>query len=186
MEAKEAFSKILDSDETIIEAFKPNKFRSTVIGIIGDVLVALFTAALGIVLLTIRLHGNGNEVTGAVVFFTMGGLILIYSLISRPVRYMKAWYCYTNKRIIIRSGFIGVDYKTLDYSGISAIDVRVDFLDKLVKPNTGKVLFGSASAPLITTNNGNNRGNNRGYIFDYINDPYEVYKRIKEYVGKAK
>jgi len=194
MTQEEAFSKILDSDETIVESFRPNKFRSTIINIIRDILVSLIITGVGVGLLYLSYSGLKDDAGRVMakepgwIFIGIGLFLLVISIISRIIRYTKCWYCYTNKRIILRSGFIGVDYKTLDYNGIAAIDVRVDLLDKFVKPNTGSIIFGSASAPIVNFSSGSatKNGSNSGYIFAYINDPYDVYKRIKQYIAEKK
>ncbi len=191
MTQEEAFKPILDSDETIIESFRPNKKRFIAFGFIGGLFKVSFFLVFGFVIfglsfMTGWVDQDGNPVTlnipriiglvvvGAAVLF------LIIAIIWRITIYKKIWFCYTNKRIIVRSGFVGVDFQTLDFDMIGAMNVRVDLLDKLVKPNTGSLLFASAASPMIS----DGKHNASGYMFINIIEPYEVYKRVKEYSSK--
>lgn len=58
--------------------------------------------------------------------------------------------------------------------------MRVDFLDKLVHPNTGSIVFGNAAAPVYASPN---RRYPAAYSFAHIDNPYEVYKKIKEHIN---
>jgi len=88
---------------------------------------------------------------------------------------------YTNKRIIIRTGVFGIDYKGLDLKAIDAVNVYVSFFDKLVKKNTGSLKFGSKASPIVNYGNGSG-----GYRFNHVENPYGLYKEIKEYIDTAK
>lgn len=193
MTAQEAFANILDSDEKIVESFKPNKFRFIGLGMIWDIIKGLFIAIFGGVFFGVSfIPGEWiDENTGqpdplgylvpriiGIVVMSFAVLVILISIFWRLVKYNKTYFCYTNKRILIRTGFIGADYQTLDFDMIGAINVRVDFLDKLIHPNTGTVMFASAASPMMI----NGRpGGSSSYMFVDIENPYEVYKRVKEY-----
>lgn len=196
MTAQEAFMPILDTDEKIVESFKPNKFRFIGLGMIWDVIKGLFVAIFGGIFIglsyipgdwidesTGEVDPNGNFIPRIIGFVILGFALLtiLIAIIWRLVKYKKVWFCYTNKRILIRTGFIGADFQTLDFDMIGAMNVRVDFLDKLVHPNTGTLMFASAASPMMA--NGL-PGGTSGYMFVNIEQPYEVYKRVKEYSSK--
>ena len=61
---------------------------------------------------------------------------------------------------------------SLDIKNIGASNVCVTFLDKIVRKNTGSIRFGSNSSPI----------SNSYYSFSNIENPYQVYKEIKEYM----
>ena len=195
MTAEEAFAPILDSDEKIIESFKPHKFRFIGLGIIWDILKGLFIAIFGGVFLGVsfipgewrdsetgEVDPNGFMIPRIIGFIVIGFAIvtIIIAIIWRLVKYNKVYFCYTNKRIIIRTGFIGADFQTLDFDMIGAMNVRVDLLDKLIHPNTGTLMFASAASPMMA--NGM-PGGTSGYMFVNITNPYDVYKRVKEYTA---
>jgi len=100
-------------------------------------------------------------------------------LLLTKLSYNKRFYAYTNKRIIIQNGFIGIDFKSLDLKFIGATEVKVDFLDKLLKRNTGTIKFGSHATPT-------NVQGVQAFQFVGILDPYNVYKEIKKHMDEVK
>ena len=195
MTNQEEIKRILDSDETIELSYKPNKLRYILIGGFAAFIPALIFCGLFLLFGILTLTGvwsitdeNGNPERVAPVFMIIiGGLPLLLALLNltfRCVRYKKLGYYVTNKRLIIQSGLIGIDYRSLDLASVAVMNVRVDFLDKIVHPNTGTISFGSAASPLIT-NSKNANTSSAGlsvFSFQFINDPYEAYKAIKEKV----
>ena len=110
MTAQEAFTPILDSDEKIIESFKPQKFRFIGLGMIWDVIKGLFVALFGILFLFLSTldgwvdeDGNPAEGIPSLIGWIIIGfavLLIIIAIVWRLVKYKKVWFCYTNKRII--------------------------------------------------------------------------------------
>ena len=184
----EDLKKILDDDEEIKESYKPNKKRFVLIRtVISCLFMLLFGGAflvvgiLGVLSIISFADESGvQDISGAIAFIVIGGiplLLIVMSIVGNIVRYKRTIYVVTNKRLIIRSGFIGVDYKAIEIKNIGLVNVRVDFLDKLVKPNTGTVTFASAALPM----NGNNQQTQ--FTFACVDDPYEVYRVVKSYIG---
>lgn len=104
----------------------------------------------------------------------MFSLILFFYLI---LSYKNTFYAISDKRFIIRGGFIGIDYKTLNIKQVAGINVRVSPLDKMIKPTTGSLTFLS---PALHSCNGQNRAS--PFIFVYVNNPYELNKEISQYL----
>ena len=120
MTAQEAFAPILDSDEKIVESFKPNKFRFIGLGIIGTILKSLPVMAFGLIwalLSGLITNGTGTcEINGvektaeecakemAWLPFIGYGLIafmvllILIDVIFKLVKYNKVYFCYTNKQ----------------------------------------------------------------------------------------
>ena len=174
------FEPILDNDEKIVETFKPNKMRFIWLPtILLFILIAIFITP---VIFIIASEGSEELYS---IFYVLGFFVLLACLypVIMGVRYKKTIYCYTNKRFLFRTGFIGADYQAIDFDLIGAMNVRVDFLDKLVKPNTGSITFASAASPIVQ---GGQMGATSAYCFKHIQNPYEVYKRVKEFSGKNK
>ncbi|MCQ2087630.1 MAG: PH domain-containing protein [Bacilli bacterium] len=174
------FEPILGRDEQIVECFKPNKTRYIWVNILKVVvLFALFFAIPTIFLVISVAIGeveDGDEFTLLLLipFLAIYAFLVIGSSLYNLLSYKKVVYCYTNKRIIIRSGIIGVDFKTLEYALIGGISVNVGLFDKLFKTNTGTISFASAAAMVA-----NSKGISP-YTFSCVTQPYEVYRRIKE------
>ena len=78
-------------------------------------------------------------------------------------------YVITNKRVLLRTGFWGIDFKSVDYDKIQDAQVTVNPLERIF--NVGSIRINSGFT------------NSRGvYAYDTIaaiSDPYEVFRKIK-------
>jgi uncharacterized membrane protein YdbT with pleckstrin-like domain len=192
---KEVFKDILDKDEEIVKVFKPNKKRYLLVrGITTGFFLLIF---ISIFLLPALLAMTGaismiDEASGIDDAPMMGVMFLVIaiSLIVSAVfycvwlfvSYSKTYYAYSNKRIIIRHGFIGVDFATLDLNMITTVLVNVGLLDKFIKPNTGTITFGSSASPVgFAISKGG-----IGFGFAGIDDAYVTYREIKEVIDAHK
>lgn len=174
------FNPILGKDETVIETFKPNIIREVFLNVIAVIIGIGLIFSIPVIMITLSLgddpYDTGDKIWEALTpLAILLGVVLVASLFVILFGYKKKAFCITNKRVIIRSGIIGTDFKTLEFDLVGGISVNVGLLDKLVRPNTGKISFASAASPVI--NNG--RGVST-YAFTGIENPYDVYKRIKE------
>lgn len=179
MKDEELFSVVLDKNEKVINTFRPKKSRI--------VFSALFTSIFFVLLLSpfsistiIGINDGMIEamtvvITMFVIFLAVFGFIMLFVMLWEK----KTVYAVTNKRVLIRTGFIGVDYKSLDFSMVGAFTVNVNWIDKLINKNTGSLSFGSMASPITT--NANSRFN-----FLYIENPYEIYRQIKELIDEYK
>ncbi len=187
---------ILDDNEEVIKAYKPSKKRFVHITLIFSTGFSALLASLFIVLGILGLVGiidfiNDNtgkpDPAGPLFCLIFGSVFLVFlltNIIWYRMAYKKAYYVLTNKRVIIRHGIIGADYKSLEYRYIDTINVKVNTLDKFVKPNTGTISFGSASSPIINSGENSKDVLAKGYNFAAIENPYDAYKEIKEIVSQ--
>ena len=182
---------ILDDNESVLLSFKPNRKRFVNIGVIfGTLSITLFTGIflligiLGLLdVIKFTNESGARDLSAPIGFIAFGSLPFVLALVAilgTFRRYKNSLYVVTNKRLVIRSGFIGVDYKTLEHKNIIAMDVRVDFLDKFVLPNTGTIIFASAANPMIQDRN--NRQTT--FMFAHIDDPYNNYKKVKQLIDE--
>ncbi len=176
---------LLSAGEEVLYEYKPNSVRYLFIGQLLSILIGIIFGSvffliglLGVIGVIIADDGSRF---GFIIMLVVG-LVPVISPILRFLtsfkRYKNTAYIVTNNRLIIRSGFIGVDYKEMSLISVTSMDVRVDFFDKLVHPNTGTSSFANAANPMYGSQNG--RANVSNFRFDYIENPYEVYKKIKE------
>ena len=188
MKELEELKKILTNDEEVKECFKPSKKRFVAANIISTLLFliiffgGIFTVGiLGIVNIIHFRNENGTQDLLApimfLVFSTPFLIMIILSIVGYIVRYQRTIYVVTNKRLIIRSGFIGVDYKSIELKYVGLVNVRVDFLDKICG-STGTITFASPAMPMMNTQN----NVNGAFAFRCVENPYEVYKKVKEYI----
>lgn len=173
------FDNILDDDEHIVKALKPNKLKFYFGGIFGIALIGMFFLA--IALLTMFVPDEGISPLKPIyclIPISVFILCIIISIIFISLAYNKRYYAYTNKRVIIRCGIIGVDYKSLDMDMIGAIDVNVSLVDKVLNKNTGTITFGSLASPITA--------NGAVFSFSSIVSPYDFYKEIKLVINEKK
>lgn len=143
MDMERLFDDILENDEQIIKVIKPSKSRY------WKSLVFPFAIPL---------------------FWPHFILLMVFTLFSFPFLYARGYkntyYAYTNKRLIVRSGVIGIDYKSLGYKDVTASSVNVGILDKGSK--TGSIAYRSPTTSIQ---------------FNHVEHPYELMKEIKEYMN---
>ena len=58
--------------------------------------------------------------------------IWLFSTITASKRWKNTQYAVTDKRILIRNGLIGYDYKSIYYTEISNVNLRVGMIDKML------------------------------------------------------
>ncbi len=186
---EEVFNGILDRDESIIKVLKPNKAK-----MFWSLFIKVFFMWFWVALLigfafgesfgtTVTLDDGTDSVNMSWSAFLISVLVVFVIFIAIQfivyhLTYTKTYYAYTNKRVLIRHGIIGVDYKSLDKKSIGAVTVNVSLLDKMVRKNTGTIMFGSMSSPFGTNAN--------IFRFENITDPYDIYKEIKNDIDDTK
>lgn len=183
------FEAILEKDEKLIKVMKPNKAR-VFWGVVIGLFFTLFWLPIFAISALWETQGNQQFYVGVTThFWTVLGIILgvMVFIISLSVLFQSLWYkkrfdAYTTKRILIRTGVIGVDFKSLEYKSLNASTVKVGLIDKMIRKNTGTIMFGSPSSPLAAFG----RANMSGFSFIFIQNPYEVLKEVKEYMELKK
>lgn len=171
------FEKILDEDEVIIKEYKPNKKKFYITSILITFIVAVFMTVGPFIGFLVD-----DEIRNIFIIIPIGIVVflLILVLLFTKMAYNKRLYAYTNKRVLIQGGIIGIDYKSLDLEFIGASEVKVDLLDKMLGNNTGTIRFGSQATPAAA------QGGIQTFVFNSIEDPYVVYKEIKKHIDEHK
>lgn len=175
MKELELFKPVLDADEEILKVYKPNKFRTY----FGTFLVCIFITVLFMIPIIASFLDTETSIATSIGFIVFVVVFDALTLLLIALWYNKTIFAVTNKRILIRTGYIGVDYKGLDYDTIGALTVNVNWLDKLLKKDTGTLSFGSMASPMINTAN-------YKFSFLYIKNPYEVYREVKSIIDANK
>ena len=169
------FDNILEKNEKVIKIIKPNKLKLFISWLGYALWVNVFIAIMGI---SMFLDTNlGWEYY--MIFVGIIVVIFIVTAILAQIYYKNNYFAYTNARILIRSGIIGIDYKSLDMRYVGALNVRVGFWDKVLKQETGTITFGSMSSPMASSKA-------VGYNFAHVEKPYELYKEMKQVVEEVK
>lgn len=173
----DVFQNILDKDEHIVKIYKPDKVKMLISAFFITFIFYLFIAISIIVSLASE---NTIQYLTSSILVSLGILafILLIEWFFIHLEHKNIFFAYTNKRIIIRKGIFGIDYKSLDMTMIGAVIVNVSLLDKILKRNTGTISFGSTASPMGQ--------NNFPFSFFNITSPYETYKEIKSVIDDAK
>jgi hypothetical protein len=180
---KEKFNDVLDENEEIVAVLKPNarKFWWN-FGTILFLIIFWVAAFIALILFFKSKEGDITDVrtvwlaigiTTAVFLFVVSVAVFLASL-----AYRKRYYAFSNKRILIRGGVIGVDFKVLEYKLLGAMTVSVNVVDKILGGKTGSIRFGSASTPIVSGAETN------PFSFTHVEKPYELLREIKKAIGK--
>lgn len=131
---------VIGSDEQILWSGKPKK---------RAYLINAFTKMLPIALIWLLFDGafiglmigTMDEIPTAikifmVVFFLfhlMPVWIWLSHVLTANRQHENLEYAFTNKRIIIKSGIIGIDFKNIYYSEIDSVNLKVGIVDRIEK-----------------------------------------------------
>ena len=167
------FESIKDHNEVILWTGKPKFIPFIFTGILGGISTIAFAV---VWLLTARDFGSNIDSNSTNYFWLFGLIPLLAGLFAFLIKvfsFSNTSYSYSDKRVMMRSGFIGTDFKTIDYDKISDIEVTVSVVEKIY--NVGTIRFFSGRTQ---TDEGNTTK-----LYDSwsaIENPYEVFKMVKQ------
>lgn len=178
MNQNNIFDVILDSDECIQKIYKPNKLKMFISIFFMFFWMWLFLS-LSFVFIILA-EANDVYLWLAFLIFSVVSLIIfvLCAWLVFALLYKNTYYAYTNKRLIIRHGIFGIDFKSLDMNMVGAISVDVTLIDKILKRGTGSIYFGSMANPMVN--------NASLFRFLHINNIYDEYKQIKATIDEQK
>lgn len=97
----------------------------------------------------------------------------LYIFLKKIFSFSNTVYTYSNKRVMMSSGFIGTNFKTIDYDKISDIEVTVNVIERMY--NVGSIRFFSGRTQAYE--------GNTTKLYDCwfaIENPYEIFKLVKQ------
>lgn len=167
------FDSVKDNDEEILWTGKP-KFLPYIFSELGT---SLYKLAFGIFWMFFHYNLKPNNEDGVFQFFWLIGLIPIfqglYVFLNRLLSFSNTTYGYSNKRVMMRTGFIGTDFKTIDYDKISDIEVTVNIIERMYDVDSIKFYSGR--------NLTDEENKTKLYdVWNAIENPYEVFKMVKQ------
>lgn len=167
------FESIKDDQEQILWSGKPKFIPFILTGILGGLVTTGF--ALVWVYAAMNWTKNGDNIMSN--YFWLFGLIpvaaVLFAFLRKVFSFSNTAYSYSDKRVMMRSGVIGIDFKTIDYDKISDIEVTVSLIERIY--NVGTIRFFSGRTQ---TNEGNTTKLYDSWIA--IENPYEVFKMVKQ------
>ena len=132
---------ILSKDEKILQRLKPNKRVLLLESIFKGLPVVLLWVAFDtffivVMIVTGAFKENPGLIPAVIAFFALHLLPLwlyILNIIKTMAGAKNIEYVFTDKRIIIRSGVIGIDFKNIYYTDVQGINCKVGIFDRMFK-----------------------------------------------------
>lgn len=129
---------ILDNDESVLLRQKPKKKAYIFNSIIGVLPLAIFWLAIDMTFIVmVIVVGAPDFLWLVLVPFFAFHLMPVWFAVAKIVRAVRGWknieYVFTEKRIIVRSGMIGINFANIYYSDIHGVNLRVGFFDRFFK-----------------------------------------------------
>lgn len=115
---------------------------------------------------------NGRNDNIFLLFLLLPFVFFLFNFLSKLFSYSNTRYAYSSRRVMIRSGFIGTDFKIIDYDKISDIQVTVNFVERLFNVGTIRFYSGRTESDEGTIVKVYDR-------WEAIANPYEVFKQLK-------
>lgn len=166
------FDSVKDDDEEILWTGKPKFIPYTVTALGLGIGVFIFV---GVYYTMTKNISNEDGTTGnfSMWFVAIPIVIFLFSFLNKIFSYSNTSYAFTNKRVMVRTGFIGTNFKIIDYDKITDIQVTVNFIERAFNVGTIKFFSGRTES-------------NDGIIsklydqWEAIVNPYEVFKQLKK------
>lgn len=174
---------IIMEGEQVIWKGKPKKSAFIVNKVVTMLPIALLWLLFdGIVMKSVFLGpGKGPMFMIMILFFAVH-LIPVWIWLGNVMTAKKRWentqYAMTNKRIIIQTGFIGMDYKSLNYKDICNVRLNVGVIDKLLK--VGDIYFDTNISWANLPVRGKKMGNEQAFLD--LTNVYELYPKLQKIV----
>lgn len=132
---------ILSEDETILQRLKPNRkvllLEAIFKGLPFVLLWLAFDSFFIIMMITTGVFSQNPYILIFVIAFFALHLLPLWMYIANIIKTMAGSknieYVFTNRRIIIRSGVIGIDFKTIYYTDVEGINCKVGIFDRMFK-----------------------------------------------------
>ena len=167
---------ILGDGEEVLVSLKPNRKVYILESIFKGLPIVLLWGGIDAFALYMIISTGAFVESGMiwfiVLFFALH-LIPVWMYIARIVKvvagYKNISYTFTDKRVIVRSGIIGIDFKYQYYSDIASVNVKVGIFDRLFK--VGDVHI---------------QGNTQHIVVEDINAPYIYADKIQKIVRDLK
>jgi hypothetical protein len=166
------FDSVKDNNEEILWIDKPKFIPYAVTGIGAGIGAFIFV---GIYYMMTKNIKNEDGTTGNFSFWFAAFPIVVFlwGFLQKLFSYGNTSYAFTNRRVMMRTGFIGTDFKSIDYDKISDIEVTVNFIERAF--NVGTIRFFSGR-----TETDEGQTTKLYDNWEAISNPYEVFKQVKQ------
>lgn len=163
---KNSIDDVVKSDEKVLWRDKPNATSYVLANMLKMLPIALIWLIFdGTFIFFMAVGMSSGEIPLSILWFIVPFFLLHLTPVwlwigktvkaAREVRNIE--YAITDKRIIIRSGMIGIDFKFINYTEIDSVNVKVGLIDKIFR--VGDIYINSSV--------------NSGVLWDIV-DPYKI------------
>lgn len=166
------FDSVKDDNEKILWTGKPKFIPYLATGFGAGIGVFIFV---GIYYLGTRnIKNEDGSVVGFQVWFAAIPIVFfLLGFLRRLFSYGNTSYGYTNKRVMMRTGFIGTDFRSIDCDNISDVAVTVNLVERAF--NVGTIKFFSGQ-----TGTEGGQATKLYDVWEAIENPYEIFKKVKQ------
>lgn len=169
---------ILISGENIIWQGKPKKSAFIINKVLTMLPIAIIWLMLDLIFIINFLRTETKMLWFIIPFFALH-LMPVWLWLSNVLTANKRWknteYAVTDKRLIIISGFIGMDYQSVYYKDITDVKLKITAIDKIL--NVGDIYFiNKTSIPV------DNKNVAAPIAFLDIEEAYKIYSKIQKVV----
>lgn len=169
---KNTIEDVLNSDEKVLWQGKPNAKSYVLAAMLKMLPIAIIWLLIDGFVLTAIITGmvKGQMPTSILWFvvpFFLLHLLPVWIWIANTVKAVREVknleYAVTDKRVIIRSGLIGIDFKFINYTEIDSVNIKVGIIDRIFK--VGDIYINSSV--------------NSGVLWD-VSDPYGIGRALQK------
>jgi membrane protein YdbS with pleckstrin-like domain len=166
------FDTVKNDDENILWVGKP-----TFLPYLANALELGVGAAIFVVIyyLSTRNIKNDDGTTGNFNYWfaAVPVVFFLWGFLQKLVSFRNTSYAYSDRRVMMRTGFIGTSFKSIDYDKISDIEVTVNFIERVF--NVGSIRFFSGRTQI------DDGATTKLYDrWEAIIKPYDVFKKVKQ------
>lgn len=177
---------ILESNEKVVWEGAPNRKVLALHFILTTIItlaISWFMFSLKVINYTNENTGQPGQVSGSTVGIIVLGIGLLIA-VSTLVYRLVVHYAITHKRVIIKSGLIGTDFKSVYFDQIKNIIVDVGLIGKIF--STGSIKIDIGKVDIDTDSKGHVSSRTKYDVLSQIDKPYEVYKNMQSSLEERK
>lgn len=170
------FQGVLDSDEHLLWSGRPTAWPFFLTGV-PFLILGIIWGVIDLGFIQTFMKGGASSHGPGMMFvvpFFLLHLAPLWLSVGNMLRLLLVFnnthYGFTNKRLMLRGGFWGTDFKSIDYDAVQEMEVTVNPIENMLKVGTIRVFTGRTTS----------KGANLYDRFIGISNPYQVYKQLKQ------
>jgi uncharacterized membrane protein YdbT with pleckstrin-like domain len=132
------FDSIKDDNENVLWIDKPKLIPYIITSLSLGVAVTCFLVFYFVITKDITFTDKSIRLL-SIIGASLPVLFFLWSFVRKMLSYKNTAYALTDKRIIIRSGFLSPNFKIMDYAKIIEVDVKINLIERAY--NVGTIIF---------------------------------------------